>query len=191
VGVSGAAEAGTAGTHAFDGASEAHEVQEVLMYCMACGGEVPNGANYCLNCGASLSPAGSARPSSTGGSGAQSANAWEYSESRATFPPNAIPWYSLATSRPPASSVLPVRALRLIDMVVASLVRQKRTQGWEPAERTDAPSLWKAGKVEFRVRRREPLWALVTFQAHFDVVLVGVRVTFRRVPDGPPPGQTR
>jgi zinc-ribbon domain len=176
------------------------------MYCTACGEEFPSGVDFCPHCGAPLSSAGStplgfapagSTPPGSGPAGvsanqvAQTATAWEYSESRATFPPNVIPWFSLATSRPPAHSAPPVRALRLVDIVVASLVRQKRAEGWEPAEPTDAPSLWKAGKVEFRIKRRDALWALVTFQAHFDVVLLGVRVSFRRARAGSPPGRAQ
>ena len=137
------------------------------MNCTACGQELPAEASFCWRCGKPVASA-------------QNADGWEYRDFSAPFPPNVTPWRSLTTSRPQAYDHPPVRVFRLIDRAVASLTQQARTQGWEPAEATDAMSLWKAHRVEFATRPRNPLWALMILQANYDLILVRVSVSFRR-----------
>jgi len=150
------------------------------MYCVACGRQLPAAARFCWWCGV---PVGSHAPSfaiSVGAAAGRVADEWDHADFSIGFPPNLTPWYSLVSSRPPVYSRLPVRSLRLIDRAAESLTRRMKTLGWEPAEPTDSTSLWKAKRVEYRIGRRDQLWALMTFQARFDVSLVRVTIRFRR-----------
>ena len=117
---------------------------------------------------------------------------WEYQDFSRTFPPNATPWPAAAAlgagARGGVYPHLPAASYRLIDMAVAPLVRKMRAQNWEPVEATDAISLWKAKRVDFRVERRAPLMALLTLQGAYDVVLLKVTVRFRRRRSSPVSG---
>jgi hypothetical protein len=148
------------------------------MYCIACGQVLPAEARFCAGCGRPVAGITSPRPS----------DPWEYRDFTVPFPGNLTPWYSLATSRPPVYARLPVQALRLIDRAAASLVQKMGAQGWEPAEPTDAGSLWKAKRVGFKIRPRDSLWALATMQARFDIVLTSLVIRFRRPATAAVPG---
>ncbi len=117
---------------------------------------------------------------------------WEYQDFASTFPPNTTPWPAAAGLvtglGAGAYPRLPAPSYRMIDMAVTPLVRRMRAQGWEPAEPTDAPSLWKAKRVDFRLQRRAPLMALLTLQGSEDVILLKVTVSFRRRRSSAVPG---
>jgi hypothetical protein len=115
-----------------------------------------------------------------GGPASGPADGWEYGDFSTKLPPNVTHWPNLYSTAPGVRPNPPVVALRLIGAAAMSLVTRMRVQGWEPAEATDAASLWKARRVQFRLQRRASLVALLTWQGPYDLVLIAVTVKFKR-----------